>query len=228
MFGSWARRGWGFLLLWCWLTAFSAAQAGAEEDFWIAIRNDRASTVKTLLARGMDPNMPNAASNTPLLEAIKEEAWGVYDVLLADKRIDVNRQNRLRETPLMYLAIRGEAARMEKLIERGAEVNQEGWTALHYAASKGNDDAVRVLLEHYAYIDAESPGKMTPLMMAMRYDHTSTVKLLLDEGADGYVRNAEGKNAVEVGRDAGNTILANNLVERLNQDRQRRQQQQRR
>jgi len=223
MFGSWGRRGWSLLLLWSCLSAFSAAQAGAEEDFWAAVRNDRASSVKSLLARGLDPNMPNNISNTPLLEAVKEASWEVYDVLLADKRIDVNRPNRLHETPLMYLAIRGEAARMEALIGRGAEVNQPGWTALHYAASRGNDDAVRVLIEHYAYIDAESPGKMTPLMMAMRYNHVSTVKLLLDEGADGYVRNDEGKNAAEVARDAGNTILANNLVERLNEDRRRRQ-----
>lgn len=221
----WSRNrwSWSWVLLWCCLSACSAVQASADEDFWVAIRNDRASTVKSLLARGLDPNMPNEVSNTPLLEAVKEASWEVYDVLLADKRVDVNRANRLHETPLMYLAVRGEAARMEVLIKRGAEVNQQGWTALHYAASRGNDDAVRVLIEHYAYIDAESPGKMTPLMMAMRYNHVSTVKLLLDEGADGYVRNDEGKNAAEVARDAGNTILANNLIERLNQDRQRRQ-----
>ncbi|OVZ59987.1 hypothetical protein CDO44_10505 [Pigmentiphaga sp. NML080357] len=222
MISALVRSAWGFLALWCCAVALSAAQAGAAEDFWIAIRNDRASTVKTLLGQGIDPNMVNELSNTPLLEAIKEEAWAVYDVLLADKRIDVNRRNRLNESPLMYLAIRGETARMQALIERGAEVNQPGWTALHYAASKGHDDAVRLLIEHYAYIDAESPGKMTPLMMAMRYNHASTVKLLLDEGADGYVRNDEGKNAVEVGRDAANTQLANDLVERLNFDRQRR------
>ncbi|WP_299451845.1 ankyrin repeat domain-containing protein [uncultured Pigmentiphaga sp.] len=211
-----------FLAVWWCAAAFSTSQAGAAEEFWIAIRNDRADTVKTLLQRGLDPNMPNELSNTPLLEAIKEESWAVYDVLLADKRIDVNRKNLLGESPLMYLAIRGETARMQALIERGAEVNHPGWTALHYAASKGNDDAVRLLLEHHAYIDAESPGKMTPLMMAMRYNHASTVKLLLDEGADGYVRNEEGKNAADLAREAGNTRLANDFIERLNYERQRR------
>ncbi|MDX3905431.1 MAG: ankyrin repeat domain-containing protein [Pigmentiphaga sp.] len=216
------RSGWQLLALWWCALAVSTAHAGATEDFWIAIRNDRASAVKSMLARDMEPNMTNELSNTPLLEAIKEESWGVYDALLADKRTDINRKNRLQESPLMYLAILGQTERMEALIARGAEVNQPGWTALHYAASRGHDEAVRLLLEHHAYIDAESPGKMTPLMMAVRYNHASTVKLLLDEGADGYVRNAEGKNAADVGREAGNTQLADDLVERLNHDRQRR------
>lgn len=216
------RSACSLLALWWCAVAFSAAHAGSAEEFWIAIRNDRAATIKTLLQQGLDPNMVNELSNTALLEAIKEQSWSVYDALLADKRIDVNRRNRLGESPLMYLAILGETARMQALIDMGAEVNQPGWTALHYAATKGNDDAVRLLLDRYAYIDAESPGKMTPLMMAMRYNHASTAKLLLDEGADGYVRNAEGKNAADVARDAGNTQLANDLVERLNYERQRR------
>ena len=210
------------------LGGLPAAHAANAADWWVYVANDYPDDIRELLAQGADPNVRYKNGQPAIMRAVADGAWKVFDVLAADKRTDLNIENPAGETPLMYLAIRGEAARMEKLIERGAEVNQEGWTALHYAASKGNDDAVRVLLEHYAYIDAESPGKMTPLMMAMRYDHTSTVKLLLDEGADGYVRNAEGKNAVDVGRDAGNTILANNLVERLNQDRQRRQQQQRR
>ncbi len=200
-----------------------AAQASAEEDFWVAIRNDRASQVKTLLGRGMDPNAVNDLSNTAMLEAIKEASWKVYDVLLADRRIDVNLKNRLGEAPLMYLAIRGETQRMAALIERGAQVNQPGWTALHYAAAMGHDDAIRLLIEHYAYIDAESPEKMTPLMIAARQNRFSSVKLLLDEGADGYFKDAKGKNAVDIARDAANTQLANDLVERLNHDRLRRQ-----
>ncbi|WP_160142217.1 ankyrin repeat domain-containing protein [Pigmentiphaga humi] len=202
--------------------AMASAHADTADDFWVDLRNDRAKSVKSLLVRGIDPNAPNAASNPPLVEAIKEQAWEVYDVLLADPRIDVNRKNLLGETPLMYLAILGETARMEKLIERGAEVNQPGWTALHYAATMGHNDAVSLLIEHHAYIDAESPDQTTPLMMAMRYDRGPTVKLLLDEGADGYARNAQGKNAADVGREAGNTVLANDLVERLNLERQRR------
>lgn len=201
----------------------STAPATAPNDFWIAVANDRASEVKQLLARGVSPNAVNAVSNTPLLEAIKVDGWTTYDALLADKRTDVNVRNALGESPLMYLAIKGDVARAKALIARGAEVNQPGWTALHYAATAGADDVVRLLIENYAYIDAESPDKTTPLMMAVRYDKPSTVKLLLDEGADGYARNAAGKNAVDIGREAKNTVLADALVERLNADKRRKE-----
>ncbi|WP_345250591.1 ankyrin repeat domain-containing protein [Pigmentiphaga soli] len=198
------------------------AHADDLEDFWIAVQNDRPATVQKLLARGaITVNTPTPATNPPLIEAIKFDSWAVYDLLLKDPHINLNQKNAVGETPLMYLAIKGETDRMRALIDRGAEVNQPGWTALHYAATKGYDDAVRLLLDHYAYIDAEAPDKTTPLMMAMKYNHPSTVKLLLDEGADGYFRNAAGKNAADVAREAGNTILANDFVERLNAERRR-------
>jgi ankyrin repeat protein len=201
--------------------AHAQAPATAPDDFWIAIANDRASEVKQFLARGVSPNAVNGVSNTPLLEAIKADSWKTYDVLLADKRIDLNVRNALGESPLMYVAIKGDAARAKALIAKGAEVNQPGWTALHYAATAGADDVVRLLIENYAYIDAESPDKTTPLMMAVRYDKVSTVNLLLDEGADGYAKNAAGKNAVDVGRDARNVALADAVAKRLNEEKQR-------
>jgi ankyrin repeat protein len=201
--------------------------AHADDDldtFWVAVRNDKAAQVQTLMQRGVaNPNTLDPDTNSPLIEAIKTHSWKVYDVVLHDKRVDVNVKNRVGETALMYLALEGQLDRMKDLIARGAQVNQPGWTALHYAATKGNDDEVRLLLDNYAYIDAESPDKTTPLMMAMRYDHESTVNLLLDEGSDGYFKNAQGKNAADVARDAGNTIIATKFIERLNAERQRKQ-----
>lgn len=203
--------------------AAPAPQYTAPDDFWIAITNDRAQEVRQFLSRGVNPNASNALSNTALMEAIKVDAWKSYDVLLADRRLDVNIRNLLGESPLMYLAIKSDVARAKVLIEqREAQVNHPGWTALHYAATMGADDLIRLLIEHHAYIDAESPNKTTPLMMAMRYNKPSTVKLLLDEGSDGYARNAEGKNAADIARDAGHVKLANDFVERLNADKQRR------
>ena len=201
--------------------AHAQAPATAPHDFWIAIANDRASEVKQYLARGVSPNAVNGISNTPLLEAIKVDSWKTYDVLLADKRTDVNERNKLGESPLMYLALKGDTARAKALIARDAEVNQPGWTALHYAATVGADDVVRLLLENYAYIDAESPDQTTPLMMAMRYGKSSTVMLLLDESADGYAKNADGKNAVDIGRETNNAMLVDAMAKRLNEEKQR-------
>lgn len=200
-------------------------RADDADDFWVAVRNDRPAVVQQVFKRGaIGPNAKNTATNVPLIEAIKYDSWKVYDLLLKDKRIDLNARNRVGETPLMYLAIKGDIARMKDLIGRGAEVNQTGWTALHYAATAGHDDAVRLLLENYAYIDAESPEKNTPMMMAMKYNRGTTVKLLLDEGADGYFRNAAGQNAADMAREAGNSALANDFVERLNIERRRKMQ----
>ncbi|MCV4600843.1 ankyrin repeat domain-containing protein, partial [Escherichia coli] len=80
----------------------------------------------------------------------------------------------------------------EKLISRGADVNKTGWTPLHYAASQEDVRIVRLLLDHHAYIDAESPNKTTPLMMAARYGSEEIARHLLDEGADPTLRNERG------------------------------------
>ena len=77
------------------------------------------------------------------------------------------------------------------------EVNKTGWTALHYAATNGHDDIVKYLIEHAAYIDAESPNGTTPLMMAAMNGHITTVKLLLDEGADMDLRNQQKMDVID-------------------------------
>ncbi len=60
---------------------------------------------------------------------------------------------------------------------------------------------IRLLLDHNAYIDAESPNGSTPLMMAARYGSIDGARLLLDEGADATIKNEQGLTAADFARD---------------------------
>ena len=93
--------------------------------------------------------------------------------------------------PLHDAAIRGDVTEMRRLLEEKSDVNsrdEDGWTALHFAAQGGRVEAVRLLLCNGAEIDAQSSKTgNTALMYAARDGNSGSeevVKLLLERGAD--------------------------------------------
>jgi len=177
------------------LGAQAAGQAFASPDWWVAVRNDDAATVKRMLAAGVDPNVRNERGQPALMQAVRDDAWAVYDVLAADPRTDVEVLNPAQETPLMYVALVGQYERAKALLARGAAVNRLGWTPLHYAAAKGHAEVARLLLDHGAMPNAPAPDGTSPLMMAVRANSVPTVQVLLDAGADPSARNLAGQDA---------------------------------
>jgi hypothetical protein len=97
----------------------------------------------------------------------------------------------------MLAALKGELALCQRMIRKGADVNKPGWAPLHYAATSGHLEVIRLLLEEHAYIDAASPNNTTPLMMAAHYGTPEAVKLLLEAGADPTLRNDPGMTAID-------------------------------
>jgi ankyrin repeat protein len=182
------------------LIGFSVSHAGSYEDFFQALAHDNVPVVQGLLARGFDPNSVNPEGQYALVLAVRQSALGVAKVLVANPATQVEVRTAKDESPLMLAAIKGHLDLCRQLIARDADVNKTGWTPLHYAASGGNAKVVRLLLEHFAYIDAESPNGSTPLMMAALYGTTETVKALLDAGADANLKNALGLTALDFAR----------------------------
>lgn len=178
-------------------TVFSAAQADSFNDFFRAVRSDNASGVESLLRRGFDPNTRDEHGMTGLLLAIREPSPRVIQVLLASPQTKVELRNGNDESPLMLAAIKGQMDLVKQLIARDADINKPGWTALHYAASSGQVAIMKLLLEKYAFIDAQSPNGTTPLMMAAMYGSPESVKLLLDEGADPSMKNQQNMTAMD-------------------------------
>jgi len=195
------------------LLSVSLARAGSYEDFFRAVHQDDPRTITELLRRGFDPNALDPAGQHGLFIAVKEGALKAADALIAWPRTQVEWRSPKDESPLMIASIKGQAAIVRKLIARDADVNKTGWTPLHYAASAGHLDILAILLDENAYIDAESPNKTTPLMMAAKYGSVEAVKLLLEAGADPTLRNELGLSAIDFAqqanrRDAAELIAA--------------------
>ncbi|MGV3571132.1 MAG: ankyrin repeat domain-containing protein [Ramlibacter sp.] len=190
------------------LFAVSLANAGSYEDFFIAIKRDNPRTIVELLQRGFDPNTPDPKGVHGLFTAISDGSLKAADALIAWPKTKVEWRNAKDESPLMIAALRGHTDIVRKLIARDADVNKPGWAPLHYAATGGHLEIMALLLEHHAFIDAQSPNNTTPLMMAAHYGSPAAVKLLLDAGADTAMRNELGLTAIDFANRANRTEAA--------------------
>lgn len=200
----------------------SVTSAGSFDDYFKAAKLDDESAMVGLALRGFDLNTRDEGGDPALTIALREGSLKVANFLLTQRSVKVELRNAAGESPLMIAAIKGHLDLAKSLIRRGAEVNKPGWTPLHYAASRPESDSlemVRLLLDGHAYIDAESPNKTTPLMMAAMYGHPDVVRLLLEEGADPSLRNQQGLTAIDFARRADRQDLADLIAARLRNQR---------
>jgi len=186
-----------FLYLYVFI-GYSLSNAGSYDDFISAVTFDQPTVIEKLLARGFDPNTPSEKGTPGLLLAIQSESPKSAMLLAKYPQTNVNVHNQLGETPLMLAAINNQIDLAKVLIARGADVNHPGWTPLHYAASRGHREMMRLLLDHEAYIDSEAANGTTPLMLAAYSAPPLAVKLLLEEGADPTLLNNGNASALDL------------------------------
>jgi ankyrin repeat protein len=168
-------------------------------DFVKAAKFNDASEVKSLLKKGVNPNILDANGSPMLVLAIREKSSKVIDVLLGDKNIDVDLSDKNGETPLMMASIDGNLPLVKTLvIGHKAQLDHIGWTPLHYACAKGQLEVAQFLIANGATVDSMSLGNTTPLMMAVQSGNELLVKLLLDKGADLQLRNDQGLTAIDI------------------------------
>jgi uncharacterized protein len=219
LFSRSAARGFRFSLAAALLAACALAQpvwAASVDSLIKAVKFDDVNSVRKSLAQGADPNTVDNTGTPLLIIAAREKSDKVGALLAASPNIDLEKLDPAGENAMMLAALNGDATFVNLLIAKDAEVNKKGWTPLHYAATNGHDDIVKILLDHSAYIDAGSPNGTTPLMMAARGGHLSTCKLLLDEGADLRIKNQIGMTAADFAAKYNEKDVAEGLQARLN------------
>jgi ankyrin repeat protein len=208
-----------------WLAALVLAAAGTVsaapiDDLVMAAELNDPREVLSLLLKGVDPNQPDARGRKAIFIALRENSLRALDSLLASPQTEVNTPNAQGETPLMIAAIRGSLPAAKALVKRGAAINREGWTPLHYACSGPDNGVAAWLIEQGAELNARSDNGTTPLMMAARYGNGDLVPLLLKAGAEPRAANEQELTAADFAARGGRDVMARDL-RRVIQERQR-------
>ena len=147
------------------------------------------------------PELAAARTNdglSPVLQALYNGQPGLVDVLLAaNPSLDV-----------FDAAAVGRTRGLEELLDPEPELarawSPDGFTALHYAAFFGQEDAAKLLLERGADADVVARHEsihVTPLHSAAAGAHAGIVKLLLEHGADPNAAQDEGSTPLHSAAD---------------------------
>jgi ankyrin repeat protein len=150
----------------------------------MAAAHGRSEVIHFLFQHGATLDTPSDLSIYSLREAVQSGDLESVRLLLAHGA-DATYEGRWGSV-LGDAVYGGKLAIVKLVVEAGADVNGGfGFTnVLQCAAEAGNVEIVRYLLKKGAKVNAECHWNRTPLMEAVKENHTAVVKLLLDHGAD--------------------------------------------
>ena len=123
------------------------------------------------------------------------------------------------DSPLADAVMRGDSAGLRVLLTQGADVNEaqgDGMTALHWAASRGNLVATRMLVSAGARLDAVTRNaNYTPLHLAAQNGRAEAVKALLAAGANvNAVTSSGGASALHFAASSGDAATVGALIDK--------------
>ena len=168
------------------LSISSISALNAQPSFsniFEAVKNNDLKEVKSLLEKGIDPNVADEDGDLLLMYATMYSSIDCMELLI-EKGGNVNAKNKIDETALMWSV--HDLAKMKFLIQHGADVNAKatsGNTPLLIASvGYGKYDAVKLLLDKGANALDVNNRKENALIKAALFGDTATISLLLDKG----------------------------------------------
>ncbi|HWN89043.1 MAG TPA: ankyrin repeat domain-containing protein, partial [Chitinophagaceae bacterium] len=160
------------------------AQTSSSKIFE-AVKNNNIKEVKSLLDQKADPNSVDEDGDHLLMYAALYSSVECMQLLI-EKGSNVNAKNNLDETALMWSV--HDPAKMKLLIQHGADVNAKAKTGntplLIASVGHGKYDAVKLLIDKRADVNALNNRKENALVRASLFGDTATVSLLLSKGLD--------------------------------------------
>lgn len=165
----------------------AASAARAESSLADAAMAGDEATVRSLLRRTVDVDAAQSDGMTALHWAAHLDHLEMADALL-EAGADFRVASRTGATPMYLATVNGSAAMIERLLGAGHDANavltETLETVLMLTAKTGNAEAVQVLIDHGADVNAAQVRRFTPLMFAASEGHAEVVEVLLAAGAD--------------------------------------------
>lgn len=150
----------------------------AEDRLFRAVWEGDVEVVRTA---GADVNLKDPVGRTPLGIAA-ERGHADVAMFLVENGAEVNVTDANGNTPLIFIIHKiGDSVLTKRLLEKGAAVNVQnrtGETALMYAAWRGYQEIVQLLLAHDADVTLKNRQGDTALTLAEAKGHLATVEML--------------------------------------------------
>lgn len=162
--------------------ATSTLQKQLSQQLLQAVDDEKAGTVRSLLARGADANARDLHCVTALMLAAEDEGSEIAQALL-QAHAEVNARDVIGWTALLTAAEAGNAEMIRLLLAHGAVVNEpdnDGWTPLIVASRSGKPEAVAALLAAGGDLAVADKNGTSPLMLAAAEGDTGILQVMLD------------------------------------------------
>lgn len=154
-----------------------------------------------LLSYGADIEAQDMLGDTSLFRALSED----HDDLALDlvaRGADLNKANKVGETPFMMAARSADVTTLKKVLATGKgeleAVDGRGRTALHHAVEMKSQANVEMLLEAGANVNAVDKKGSTLLQKAVAMGDVELAIVLMQNGADPKVKDSWGRDAERI------------------------------
>jgi len=180
----------------------NVSNSEGETPLKVAYSKWNIGIVKYLIEHGANINDSTQTGKTLLVLAIEENQIEMIQYFLQHPTLEIDFEDDLHWTALMYAAEQGNVQIIQQLIQHGANVNHcdnSGDTPFLVAAEYGHEDAVKFFLESTKTdINKKNNKGWTALMLASKSGHIPVIEYFIKMGANPKLRNTKGDSPLFV------------------------------